>query len=235
MGDTLTTPRTDPRLARVVDVVVATALLLLAAPVLLVAALLIRAGGGPVLFTQRRLGRGCVPFDLHKLRTLAEGPGDPVAAANDPRATRIGRWLRRFRVDELPQLVDVLRGRMALVGPRPEVPANLAAVPRDDLARVLAVRPGITGPTQLRFVAEDDVLAGVDEPAHVYRDVIVPHKVREDLAWLGRRTLCSDLAVLLKTPFTLLSHRARARSRARVSSLLDTQQVSSLRPHLPDE
>lgn len=218
--DRIPTPRREPWLARGIDVALAAALLLPAAPVLLLAALLLRAGGGPVLFAQRRLGRGGVPFTLHKLRTLSTTAGEPVAPAGDPRVTRLGRGLRRWRLDELPQLVDVLRGRMALVGPRPEVPANLTAVPAADLARVLAVRPGITGPTQLRFLAEDEVLAEVAEPARVYREVLMPAKVREDLAWLGRRTLRGDLAVLLRTPFVLASRRARARSRARVRALL---------------
>lgn len=196
-------------------------LLLPATPVLLLLAVLLRMSGGPVLFRQQRLGRGGVPFTLHKLCTLSTTEGEPVAPAGDPRITRLGRGLRRWRLDELPQLVDVLRGRMALVGPRPEVPANLVAVPPADLVRVLAVRPGITGPTQLRFFAEDDVLASVADPVQAYREILLPAKAREDLAWLGCRTLRGDLAVLLSTPFVLASRRARARSRALVRALLD--------------
>lgn len=208
--------------ARALDVGVAAVLLVVLAPLLGLVALALRLTGGPgsVFFVQQRLGRGGVPFALHKFRTLSLGSGATVAPRDDPRATATARWLRRLHVDELPQLVDVLRGRMALVGPRPEVPANLEAVPADQLARVLAVRPGITGPTQLAFLAEDDVLAEVADPVAVYRRVLVPAKVRHDLEWLARRSLRGDVRVLLASPFAVCSRRKRLRSRLRVQRLL---------------
>ena len=208
---------------------IAAVLLLLTAPLLLIAALAVRLGGGPVLFRQRRLGRGGVPFCLHKLRTLAASEGPAVAPTNDLRTTAVGRVLRRWRIDELPQLVDVLRGRMALVGPRPEVPDNLVAAPRPQLDLVRTVRPGLTGPTQLRFLAEDDVLADLPDPARAYREVIVPRKVAADAEWLSRRTLGNDLCVLLRTPFVLVSRRARVRSRAMVRALLGVEAAVAAR------
>lgn len=212
----------NPRLARAIDVVVAAAALLLS-PLMLLLAIAIRLDGrGPAVFGQVRLGRNGAPFRMHKFRTLATAGGDTVAPANDPRGTRIGRWLRHRRLDELPQLLDVLAGRMALVGPRPEVPANLEHVARPDLERVLSVRPGLTGPTQLAFLAEDDVLAAQADPVSAYRRVLVPAKVRHDLAWLPARTIGSDLRVLLATSFVLGSARALARSRQRVAELLAT-------------
>lgn len=208
---------------RPLDVLVAAVGLLLAAPLLAVLALVVRLdSAGPVLLTQERMGRGNRRFWMHKLRTLAAGAefAPRRAAANDPRITRVGRWLRRVRLDELPQLFDVLCGHMALVGPRPELPEALGAVPKADLDALLSVRPGCTGPTQLMFFAEDEVLSEVADPGATYREVLVPAKVRHDLAWLGRRTLTDDLWVLLRTPFVLLSSCARARSQRRVLALL---------------
>jgi lipopolysaccharide/colanic/teichoic acid biosynthesis glycosyltransferase len=124
------------------------------------------------------------------------------------------------RLDELPQLWHVLRGRMSLVGPRPETAANFEAVPPTELARLLEARPGLTGPTQLAFLAEDEVLAEVANPLDVYRDILVPAKVRHDLAWLEQRSLWGDLLVLARTPFTVLSQTARARSRRMVEAIL---------------
>lgn len=209
-------PGQPPASARAIDLVLATALLLLALPLLvLLAAVVWLELGSPVLFRQRRLGRSGRPFWLHKLRTLPlEGDGP---------APRCCRLLRRCRLDELPQLVDVLRGRMALVGPRPEVPDDLVAVPAADLLRLLSCRPGLTGPTQLAFLAEDDVLAAWPERRRLYREILVPAKVQADLDWLPRRSLASDLRVLCTTPWRLWSAGARARSRRLVLELLQGQ------------
>lgn len=210
-------------LPRAFDLAVAGVALLLLLPVMLAIALAIAVGSGrPVLFAQVRLGRGCRPFRMHKFRTLRPGSAadDRVAPEGDPRVTPIGAWLRHNRLDELPQLWDVLRGDMALVGPRPEPPANLTAVDPAQLARWLSVLPGLTGPTQLAFIAEDELLAGVEGPTAVYRSVLVPAKVRHGIAWLESRRLAGDLAVLLRTPFVLASRRARRRSRRQVEAVL---------------
>ncbi len=220
MSHIVSSHRSTPA-TRVVDVVLAAVLLLLTAPLLAVLALAIRlVDGAPVLFVQRRLGRGGVPFHLHKLRTLVSVGGPTVSPQHDPRTTRLGTWIRRLHLDELPQLCDVLRGKMALVGPRPEVPANLAAVAEPDLRRVLAVRPGLTGPTQLAFLAEDELLAAEPDPVQTYREVLVPAKVAHDLEWLQHRTLRGDLWLLVCTPWRVCSPRTRERSRERLRRLL---------------
>ena len=209
------------RLPRVVDVALASAGLVLAAPAMaLIAIAILVDSGRPVMLVQERLGRGCVPFGMHKFRTLRVHAGDRVTPVGDPRVTRVGAWLRRTRLDELPQLWDVLRGAMALVGPRPEVPANVVAVPQAELARLLLVRPGLTGPTQLAFCAEDELLADVEDPTALYRRVLVPAKVAHELAARGERSAWRDLGVLLRTPFTVASRRGRARSRAFVGQVL---------------
>ena len=151
---------------------------------------------------------------------------DEIAPEGDPRVTRIGAWLRHFRLDELPQLYDVLRGRMALVGPRPETPANLSAVDEEQLDRWLSVRPGVTGPTQLAFIAEDELLRQFASPTQTYRRVLVPAKVAHGIKWLATRTLASDLAVLPQTLVVLASRRARFRSRRHIEALLREGEAS---------
>ena len=201
-------------------------MLLLAAPFMILIAVAIRCDSpGPAVFAQRRLGLGGKPFLMHKFRTLKDGENETetVAPAGDSRVTRVGRWLRRCRLNELPQLFDVLVGRMALVGPRPEVPANLKAAEPQELERVLSVRPGLTGPTQLAFIAEDELLAEVSDPVATYQQVIVPAKIRYDLAWLADRSLLGDWCVLLRTPLVLFSRSAWARSRKLVERVVSSR------------
>jgi lipopolysaccharide/colanic/teichoic acid biosynthesis glycosyltransferase len=210
-------------LSRAFDALVSAILLLLASPLMVVIAVAIkRDSPGPVIFTQQRLGRGCKLYPMHKFRTLKDGGGETetIVPAGDARVTRVGHCLRRFRLDELPQLLDVLSGRMALVGPRPEVPANLEAILPEERELLLSVRPGLTGPTQLDFIAEDELLAEVSDPTATYRQIIVPAKVRNNLAWLPSRSIAGDLLVLLRTPMVLFSRRAWARSRILVEGVV---------------
>ena len=210
-------------LPRALDLCLAAVALLMLSPVMLAIALVIgSAGDGPVLFSQVRVGRKRETFRMHKFRTLDVGSDedDTIAPEGDPRVTRVGRWLRHSRLDELPQLYDVVRGRMALVGPRPETPANLSAVDDEQLTRWLSVRPGLTGPTQLAFIAEDELLQRVTNPTETYRQVLVPAKVRHGIEWLTTRSLANDLALLPRTLIVLASRRARLRSRRLVETLL---------------
>jgi lipopolysaccharide/colanic/teichoic acid biosynthesis glycosyltransferase len=219
----MTMSKATRMLSRAFDALVSTILLLLTSPIMILVALAIRCDSpGPAIFAQQRLGLGCKPFAMHKFRTLKEGSGDvwTIVPDGDARVTRVGRLLRRIRVDELPQLLDVLIGRMALVGPRPEVPANLGAVGSGDRERLLSVRPGLTGPTQLQFIAEDELLADAADPVATYRQVLVPAKVRHDLAWLAERSFLRDLLVLLRTPMVLVSRRAWGRSRVAVERIM---------------
>lgn len=175
-----------------------------------------------MLFRQQRLGHHDVLITLHKFRTLREVAGitDEVAPSNDPRITRVGAWLRRYRFDELPQLIDVLAGRLSLVGPRPQTVDNMRAV--DAIARreLLRVRPGLTSITALDYLAEDAVLARVDSPQAVYRSVLVPIRVADDLRGFATQSNWRDLKTLLRTPFALCSSRAFQRSRVHVERVL---------------
>jgi lipopolysaccharide/colanic/teichoic acid biosynthesis glycosyltransferase len=187
-------------LRRAVDVAVSATLLVLTAPVLLLAAAaVLLADGRPVLFRQERLGEGAVPFRLTKLRTMRAGrTGAAVTATGDPRITRVGLFLRRTALDELPQLWDVLRGRMTLVGPRPES-LELAERYPESCRPVLSARPGLTGPSQLRYREASTVPPpGVDVEAW-YLEVLVPLRVQADLTYLSRPTLAATLRVLVVT------------------------------------
>ena len=194
---------------RLFDLAGAGLALLLLAPLLLAVALAIRLDSpGPVFFRQQRVGRGGVPFSIHKFRTMqVDAPmrGPQVTVGTDPRITRVGHWLRHYRIDELPQFVDVLLGRMSLVGPRPEVPRFVAHYPADLKAKVLAVRPGITDPAALAHIDEAALLAGATDPERAYIERILPHKLALQADYAARATLGSDLVVLGRTLRVLLS------------------------------
>lgn len=186
---------------RLFDVAVSVlALLLLALPMLAIAAWIRLDSPGPVFFRQQRVGRHGVPFAIHKFRTMrADAGGLPLTVGADARITRAGRWLRRTRLDELPQLLDVLAGHMSLVGPRPEVPRYVALYPPALRDRALAVRPGITDPASLEHLDEAALLAAAADPEREYVERILPRKVAQAAAYAERATLASDVAVLART------------------------------------
>ncbi len=188
---------------RAFDLLLAGVGLIVLAPLLLAAMLWVRLDSpGLVLFRQERVGRHGRLFRIHKLRTMtvdAPAAGPAITAHADARVTRAGRWLRRYRIDELPQLLDVLRGDMSLVGPRPEVPRFVALYPPELRARVLAVRPGITDPASLEFVDESALLAGSADPERAYVETILPRKLRRQIQYVERATWWSDLAVMART------------------------------------
>jgi lipopolysaccharide/colanic/teichoic acid biosynthesis glycosyltransferase len=194
---------------RLFDVLVAGSALLLLSPLLGWVALRIKLDSpGPVFFRQQRVGRHGVPFAIHKFRTMvvnAPALGPPLTVGADPRITRVGGWLRRTRIDELPQFIDVLQGTMSLVGPRPEVPRYVAAYPPALRERALAVRPGITCPSSLEFIDEAERLARATDPEREYVEVILPAKLQRAVEYAERATLGSDLQVLFATLGRLLA------------------------------
>ncbi len=191
---------------RAFDLLGACIALLLLAPLMLGLALWIRLdSAGPAWYRQQRVGRHGVPFSIHKFRTMQAGvQGLPLTVGEDARITRAGRFLRRTRLDELPQLIDVLQGTMSLVGPRPEVPRYVALYPAALRERALAVRPGLTDPASLAFIDEAALLAAAADPEREYVDVILPAKVQRAAEYAERATLASDLAVLARTAWALL-------------------------------
>ncbi|MDF1524273.1 MAG: sugar transferase [Trueperaceae bacterium] len=184
--------------------------LVVLSPLLLAVAVAVASTSrGPVFFRQERVGLGGRTFRIHKFRTMrvdAERMGGQLTVGADPRVTGVGRMLRATKIDELPQLIDVLKGDMALVGPRPEVPrfvAHYTAAQR----RVLEVRPGITDPASIAYRDEGDVLARAVDPEHAYLDEVMPHKLAINLAYLERRTLASDIGVIFATLARLVRRR----------------------------
>ena len=191
---------------RLFDIAISALVLLLLAPLLLLLALVVRLDStGPVLYRQQRVGRHGAPFFIHKFRTMRDGAaGLPLTVGTDARITRAGAFLRRTRLDELPQLFDVLRGAMSLVGPRPEVPRYAAHWPPALRDRVLAVRPGITDPVSLAHLDEAALLAAAADPEREYIERILPAKALLAADYAENATLATDLAVLWRTLCVLL-------------------------------
>jgi lipopolysaccharide/colanic/teichoic acid biosynthesis glycosyltransferase len=186
---------------RAFDVVVAFGGLLALAPLLAVAALMVRLSSrGPVLFRQQRVGRYGRLFTCVKFRTMyaAANQGNTVTTAGDSRITPLGRWLRRCKLDELPQLWNVLTGDMSLVGPRPDVP-GYADMLQGDARRILDLRPGITGPATLAFRNEEDLLARATDPKKCNDEVIWPEKVRLNLDYIDHWSFWRDIGYIAAT------------------------------------
>lgn len=194
-------------LPRPIDAALAAAGLLALSPLLLAIAVAVRRGSpGPVLYRQQRVGRHGEPFALLKFRTMRVGADREglLTVGDDTRITRSGSFLRRHKLDELPQLVNVVRGDMSLVGARPELPTFvLAGVPDQEL--VLRTRPGLTDPASLAFTGEADVLARADDPAEHYRRHVLPAKLALSADYARRRTAGSDVGVLLRTAGVVLA------------------------------
>ena len=191
---------------RALDVALAAIGLVVTAPGLGVVALLVRSSSpGPVIFRQERVGRYGRPFRIHKFRTLRVDAGGPlVIPSGDGRVTRVGAVLRRTKLDELPQLWDVLRGEMSLVGPRPEVPTYATLWPAAERETILSVRPGITDPVSLMLRNEAAELALAADPDQHYRTALLPRKAQMYAEYVHSRSLAGDLAILLRTVRTLL-------------------------------
>jgi len=187
---------------RVVDVAVSALALALLWPLGLVIGAAVTLGdGGPAFFRQERVGRGGRTFRMWKFRTMivgAERSGRHLTVGDDPRVTRVGAVLRRTKLDELPQLLNVLRGEMSMVGPRPEVPRYVAFYTREERA-VLRLTPGITDPASLRYRDESRELAASADPERTYVEHIVPEKIRLNLAYAARATWVTDLGVIWAT------------------------------------
>ena len=191
---------------RALDLVISFLGLLVLSPLLLFLAIWIKVDSpGPILYRGKRVGQNGRPFLMHKFRTMvlgAESKGPAVTYRDDPRITKAGRFLRRTKLDELPQLLNVLKGEMSLVGPRPEDPSYVELYTSEQ-RQVLSVKPGITGATQLEYRDEASMLEGgsVDEE---YVTRIMPKKLKLDLEYVRTRSLLLDLKILWRTATTLL-------------------------------
>jgi lipopolysaccharide/colanic/teichoic acid biosynthesis glycosyltransferase len=187
---------------RIVDVVVSTVGLLFLWPVFLVVAALIRLDSkGPVFFRQERMGRGMMPFSIFKFRSMvinAPAQGAAITAAGDGRITRLGQVLRHAKIDELPQLINVLRGDMSLVGPRPEV-RHYVELFREDYEEILTVRPGITDMASLKYRNEAELLSLAADPDQEYRTRVLPDKIRLAREYARKPSLKLDISLIART------------------------------------
>jgi lipopolysaccharide/colanic/teichoic acid biosynthesis glycosyltransferase len=153
------------------------------------------------MFRQERIGRRFRPFKIYKFRTMvvdAPKQGAEITAGRDPRITRVGGFIRKWKIDEFPQLINVLKGEMSLVGPRPEVPRYVQMF-REDYACVLSVRPGITDPASLKYRNESELLAGYENPEQHYVEVILPDKIAMAKEYVAHSSLRLDIGLLWKT------------------------------------
>lgn len=188
---------------RLFDWLASTFGLLVLAPVLLLLAVWIKLDSpGPVFFRQERVGRGGKLFRIHKFRTMvtdAERRGLQITVGADARVTRVGQWLRKYKLDELPQLLDVWLGHMSLVGPRPEVPRYVACYPADVRDVVLSVRPGITDRASIEFKDENLILGRAADPHLAYVNEVLPIKLRYYVDYVAQRSFWTDVGIILMT------------------------------------
>jgi dTDP-4-amino-4,6-dideoxygalactose transaminase/lipopolysaccharide/colanic/teichoic acid biosynthesis glycosyltransferase len=197
---------------RCFDIAAACLLLVPASPALLLCAMAVwLSSRGPIFFRQTRVGLGGRLFNIIKLRTMrqeTEQVGLRITSDGDARVTTVGRWLRKLKLDELPQLINVLRGDMSLVGPRPEVP-EYAAAWTSEQRRILAFRPGITGAASVAFIDEEKLLAAHPDKERFYLSVLMPQKLSMELAWSKDFSLSADLRILLATAGKLFGGESR--------------------------
>lgn len=203
---------------RLFDVGVSAVALILTSPIVLAAAVASKVDSpGPAFYVATRVGIGGRTFRIFKIRTMRVSAGGPgVTAGDDPRITRVGRFLRRTKIDELPQLLNVLVGDMSLVGPRPEDPAYVSLYTPEQRG-VLSMRPGITGPAVLDFIDEEEVLRGGDAEA-TYVKTVMPQKLAADLQYVRSASFTGDLRLIGRTFATLLKRTVKRGSAERRQS-----------------
>ena len=194
---------------RLFDVAVSAIGIVVASPFIAVAAIAVKVESpGPVLYRGARAGRDGRTFQILKLRTMRVAAGGPgVTAGDDPRITGVGRFLRRTKVDELPQLINVLKGDMSLVGPRPEDPKYVAHYTPEQ-RDVLKIRPGMTGPTVLAFIDEEEMLRGGD-PESTYVNQVLPRKLAVDIDYVRSASFGGDLRILGQTAMAVAGRAFR--------------------------
>lgn len=201
---------------RLFDITLATIGLIFAAPLLLILGALVRLDTpGPALYRSKRVGQAGVQFDMLKLRTMvvdADCVGSAVTHSQDPRVTRVGRLLRQYKLDELTQLINVLRGEMSIVGPRPESPCYVRQYTPEQRC-VLQVRPGITGQAQIEYRNEELLLKDCADIEQEYVSNVLPRKLAIDLDYVQHRNMLMDLRIILQTVVCVLKRQDTPRAR----------------------
>lgn len=194
---------------RVLDFLCSLVVLVLLLPVWLVVALLIvLESRGGVFYVQKRVGKDNRDFNLYKFRTMrpdSDSKGLLTVGARDSRITRVGYFLRKYKIDEFPQLLNILKGDMSIVGPRPEVRKYVDLYTPEQM-RVLSVRPGLTDYASIRYVNENEVLAVSDDPERTYIEEVMPAKLALNLQYIDNQSLKEDFKLIFKTFTAILSH-----------------------------
>lgn len=185
---------------RIFDIFVAACGLLVLSPIFLLAALAVRVSSpGEILFRQERIGRGGKPFIIYKFRTMRkDNAGLKITTSSDSRITPIGKILRKSKLDELPQLINVLKGDMSFVGPRPEV-KEYTDLYTEEERQVFLVRPGITGVASIRYRNENDILSASIDPNWTYIHEVMPEKLRLDLTYIPKASVWYDIQLIFET------------------------------------
>jgi lipopolysaccharide/colanic/teichoic acid biosynthesis glycosyltransferase len=188
---------------RLFDIIFSFFGLILVFPLLLLFAVLIKLDSkGPVFYRGERVGKDNKIFRIFKFRSMvvdAEKLGGPSTSADDPRLTKLGKFLRKHQLDELPQLINVLKGEMSFVGPRPEVPPEVETYPEDIKKIILSVKPGMTDLATLEDIHEEEILRGAADPHQAYRELIKPKKLKLAAEYVKKRNFWLDIKIILKT------------------------------------
>jgi lipopolysaccharide/colanic/teichoic acid biosynthesis glycosyltransferase len=195
-------------MVRFLDIIFSITAAVILSPVFLIIAAIIKIdSAGPVFFIQERIGRNFRPFRLYKFRTMNNYPGDEsliTIGVRDPRITKVGYYLRRIKLDELPQVINVIKGDMSIVGPRPEV-RKYVELYTEEQKRVLVVKPGITDYASIEFRNENELLSGIENPDDYYIKVIMPEKLKLNLQYLSNRSVKQYLRIIFLTILRLFS------------------------------
>ncbi|MBI3335002.1 MAG: sugar transferase [Candidatus Portnoybacteria bacterium] len=188
---------------RTFDIIVSFLGLVVLSPLLFIIALAIKMDSpGPILYRGLRVGRYGKPLYMYKFRTMvinADKIGGPTTSDDDPRVTPVGKLLRRFKLDEFPQLLNVVKGEMSIVGPRPDVEEVIALLQKNQKDAILSVRPGITDYASLKFPNEGEIVAGASDPHKAYLEKIWPTKVKLQLKYVQEQSLLTDIKIIFQT------------------------------------
>lgn len=195
-----------PKVKRLFDATFSALGIVFLSPLLAIVALSIKlTSKGPVIYRQVRLGRQKIPFHLYKFRTMgiADAEGLKFTTLDDPRVTKVGRYLRKFKLDELPQLINVLKGDMSFVGPRPELPEFAEHFP-DAFQKILEVRPGVTDLASIKFRDESKLIESGTDVERIYLEKILPKKLAYNMEYLEKRGFFYDLSLIFRTLYAII-------------------------------
>lgn len=195
-------------LKRLFDVIFSTIGIILALPIMIVISFLIKKDSkGPIFYKATRVGKHGRVFKMYKFRSMivnAEKVGGPSTSADDPRMTRIGGFMRKYKIDELPQFINILKGDMSFVGPRPEVPSEVETYTKEEKDIILSVTPGMTDLASLADLGEEEILRGSADPHQTYREKIKPQKLKLQQEYIKTKSFLLDIKILLWTILQLL-------------------------------